>query len=229
MKTVSGGNCVYLAMVVMALIAAGCGKKPVVETSQRTIVFFGDSVTAGYGVKEGTSFYDRIAYVMKKGVYGSVVTYNAGVSGDDTNEALRRIPDVKALNPDIIVIAFGLNDCQSSGITPRQYIANIKIILSQMPRDTKPVLATSNTFMDTGQELWTDLNRGLEGYMEELRKLARDNNYPLIDVNDVWKEKIRSDSRNMENLYADPTHPSSDGHRLIYETYMTVIRKVLMQ
>ena len=229
MKTVSGGNCVYLAMLAIVFIAVGCGKKPVVEPTQRTIVFFGDSVTAGYGVKDGSSFYDRIANVMNKGVYGNVITYNAGVSGDDTNEALMRIPNVKAMNPDIVVIAFGLNDCQSSGITPRQYIANIKLILSQMPRETRPVLATSNTFMDTGQELWTDLNRKLEVYMEEVRTLAREGNYPLIDVNDVWKDQIRNDSRNMENLYVDPTHPSSVGHKLIYETYMAVLRKIIMQ
>ncbi len=91
----------------------GCGKKPEkVSAPPLTIVFFGDSVTFGYGVDTETeSFYARIRKVLQTGIYGEVTTINAGVSGDDTSEALKRMPtDVVVHKPDILVIAFGLNE-----------------------------------------------------------------------------------------------------------------------
>ena len=210
---------------------SGCGKKPeIIIKPAKKIVFFGDSVTYGYGVNNTReSFYARIDYVMKAGVYGDVVTVNAGVSGDDTSEALDRVKEVALSNPDILVIAFGLNDCQADRVDPAMFRKNLIKIISFFPRDTKILLATSNTFMETGQPMWKDLNSALDLYMDEVKTLAKERNYPLIDVQSAWKDHLRQDSRSLESMYADPTHPSAKGHKLIFETYMNVLRKIIME
>lgn len=214
------------------VMIVNCAKKPEPEIVKplRTIVFFGDSVTYGYGVDtEKESFFSRIRNVMGSGMYGNVVAINAGVSGDDTSEALKRVTTgVTAHNPDIVVIAFGLNDCQNKAMTPEIFRANIVNMIAGMPSRTRVVLATSNTFFDSGQSTWENLNKSLDPFMDEIRALARERNLPLIDVNDIWKDQLRMDQRHIETFYTDPTHPSAKGHGVIYEAYMNVLRRILM-
>ncbi|MCE5251004.1 SGNH/GDSL hydrolase family protein [bacterium] len=228
----STGVTYYIVCIVagVLLLFGGCGRKSVKKVEPLRIVFFGDSVTYGYGVNDKTeSFFARINSVMKKGVYVNVEPFNAGVNGDDTFEAITRIDSVKALDPDIVIIAFGLNDCQVSRITPGQFRDNLIRICDSFPPETRIVLATSNSFMETGQPLWKELNSTLDIYMDEIRSIARERGYILIDVHAAWKEYLRHDSRNTETMYVDPTHPSAKGHRLIYETYMNGLRKLFVR
>ena len=214
---------------VILAIFSGCGKKPEMKKTHLNIVFYGDSVTNGYGIKDTSrSFYGRIEAIMKAGVYDDVTTYNAGVNGDDTSEASARIVEVKALKPDIVVIAFGLNDCQNERITLQDFRQNLLRMSYSFPSETRIVYATSNTFMDTGQELLKKLNKSLDLYMEEMRKIAREKDYPLIDIHEAWKKQIRYDSRHIESLYIDPSHPSEKGHDLFFRMYMDVLRKLIV-
>ncbi|MBN1294783.1 MAG: SGNH/GDSL hydrolase family protein [Candidatus Latescibacteria bacterium] len=214
----------------MFVMFSGCGKKAEVRKISKRIVFFGDSITFGYGVDtQKESFYSRIDNIMKAGVYDNAVAINAGVNGDNTYSALERINDVVACKPDILIVAFGLNDCQTDSVDPEQFRKNLIKMISFFPRDIRIVLATSNSFMDTGQDTWRNLNGSLDLYMAEIRNLARERSYPLIDVHDIWKNQLRQDSRNLESMYVDPTHPSAKGHELIYETYMSVLRKLIVE
>ena len=223
---------ILLGCIILVTVISGCGKRPEKAGAPPiTIVFFGDSITFGYGVDTETeSFFSRINSIMQTGMYGDVRIVNAGVSGDDTSEALRRVTtDVTALNPDIVVIAFGLNDCQNKSMTPAKFRENINNMIAAMPSKSRVILATSNSFLETGQSLWMDLNESLEPYMEVVRATARDRNLSIIDVNSAWKEHLRQDQRHMETFYIDPTHPSAKGHGLIYEAYMNVLRRTLMK
>ena len=92
------------------------------ETPKK-IVFFGDSVTEGcfelyptdYGfdtVRRPENAYPAIVTRALKERYGeNAVTVNAGRSGDNSKKGLARIEaDVLSLRPDIVTVAFGLND-----------------------------------------------------------------------------------------------------------------------
>ena len=220
-------------LLISVAIVAGCGKKPEIkpEKPKRSIVFFGDSVTYGYGVdSEKDSYYARISKVMRSGLFGDVTTVNAGVSGDDTAEGLSRVTtDVTAHNPDIVIMAFGLNDCQNRGMTTEEFHRNITNMIAAMPSKTQVILATSNSFLETGQSTWEDLNDSLDPFMDEIRTIARERELSLIDINRIWKDQLKRDSRHMESFYVDPTHPSAKGHGVIYEAYMNVLRRILMK
>ena len=192
---------------------------------------FGDSVVYGHGVDAETeSFYSRIANIMKSGIYGDVKTVNAGMSGDDTSEALRRVTtDVTAHNPDIVIIAFGLNDCMNRTMTTENFRHNIENMIAAMPSKTQVILATSNSFLETGRSAWEDLNDSLDPFMMEIRAIARDRALTLIDVHDAWKDQLKQDQRHIESYYIDPTHPSAKGHGVIYEVYMNALRRILMK
>ena len=217
-----------LLCVFLCFTSFGCIRRPETMKKPLTIVFFGDSVTYGYGVdRTAESFYSLISKDLATGKFGPVTAINAGKSGDDTSEAFQRIGAVNQAKPDIVVIALGLNDCQTRNITPAIYAENIKKIISALTPGTRVVIATSNTFLETGEPIWTRLNTALVPFMAEARALAREGRHPLIDVNAAWVKALKANPVGAKALYSDPTHPSASGHRLIHDVYMKELANIL--
>lgn len=76
-----------------------------IHTPGRSVVCFGDSLTAGVGAKPGEDIASRLGAALGRAVV------NAGVSGDTTSSALARVAtDVLVHRPGIVVICLGGND-----------------------------------------------------------------------------------------------------------------------
>lgn len=73
------------------------------------VVFLGDSLTSGYGLSIEESYPSLITELAQKQNL-PVKTVNAGVGGDTTAGALRRLNWVLKNNGDIFVVALGAND-----------------------------------------------------------------------------------------------------------------------
>ncbi|MEM7768234.1 MAG: arylesterase [Pseudomonadota bacterium] len=75
-----------------------------------TVVFLGDSLTAGFQLPPGDALPAQVGRVLAaRGIKINAV--NAGVSGDTTANGLARYDwSVAAANPDLLVIALGAND-----------------------------------------------------------------------------------------------------------------------
>ena len=94
---------------------------PNLDSPGRTIVCFGDSLTAGIGRGDGPSYPEHLASEL------GVEVVNAGVPGDTASQALRRIDGVLAEDPWLVVIGLGGND-----ILRRVPIENTEEALSQI-------------------------------------------------------------------------------------------------
>jgi len=79
------------------------------SAADRVIVAFGDSLTAGLGVKPEQSYPARLEAKLRAEGYDYRVV-NAGVSGDTTAGGLRRVDWALRSKPDIVVVALGAND-----------------------------------------------------------------------------------------------------------------------
>jgi acyl-CoA thioesterase-1 len=100
---------VLLAFVFLLLaLMAGCaGKREIknIDSKGTTIICFGDSITFGYGVSLGEDYPSALAKSL------SIPVINAGIDGDTTRTALKRIEsDVLEKNPRLVIIEFGGND-----------------------------------------------------------------------------------------------------------------------
>ena len=90
------------ALLVLALAVAHAAGEPV-------IVALGDSLTAGFGVLPDEAYPALLeARLRREGYVYRVV--NAGVSGDTTAAALRRVDWVLRSQPAIVIVALGAND-----------------------------------------------------------------------------------------------------------------------
>ena len=75
----------------------------------RTLVCFGDSITAGYGLDESQSYPAALEPLLSSRGYHYHVA-NKGVSGDTTKDAVARVNSIVALHPEVVVVEFGGND-----------------------------------------------------------------------------------------------------------------------
>lgn len=73
-----------------------------------TIMVFGDSLSAGYGVPTGKSWVDLLQQKLGKTRYRVV---NASISGETTSGGLARInPALEKFRPEIVILELGAND-----------------------------------------------------------------------------------------------------------------------
>jgi acyl-CoA thioesterase-1 len=93
------------------------------QSGTGTIVALGDSLTAGYGVKEKESYPVRLEKkLLEDGWHWRVI--NAGICGETSVETLGRIDAVLKLKPDIVILEIGVNDA-FRGIDPQLTRNNI--------------------------------------------------------------------------------------------------------
>jgi len=79
------------------------------ESTRPTIVFLGDSLTAGLGLEEGDAYPALVGEALAaRGLPVRVV--NAGVSGDTTAGGLARLDWLLTQKPAVVVVALGAND-----------------------------------------------------------------------------------------------------------------------
>lgn len=123
------------------------------ETPKK-IVFFGDSVTEGcfelypasYGfdtVRRHENAYPSLVTEALKRKYGdNVIAINAGKSGDNAKRGLARIEaDVLSQKPDLVTVAFGLNDI----FRPAEFEKNYEEILRKISSSgAKTIVITPN-------------------------------------------------------------------------------------
>src|SRR4030088_2003628 len=131
-----GGNQLRSLALLGALVAilsfptAGGAKRD--ASNMITIVAFGDSLTAGYGLSRKQAYPALIAEKMRAAGYEFEVV-NAGSSGDTTTGGLRRLPAILRAhkNIDIFILELGINDA-FRGVPIDQLRANLQAIIDQV-------------------------------------------------------------------------------------------------
>jgi acyl-CoA thioesterase-1 len=100
------------------------------EAGTRTVVFLGDSLTAGYGLEPDAALPEQVEAVWaSQGI--DAVAVNAGVSGDTTANGLARFDwSVTAAEPDLLVVSLGANDFLM-GVPAEVAKANLAAILER--------------------------------------------------------------------------------------------------
>jgi acyl-CoA thioesterase-1 len=91
-----------LAVALSALVS-------VASAAPVSIVAFGDSLSAGYGLGPGESFPEQLQAALRQRGH-DVVVANAGVSGDTASDGLARLEWSVPADADIVIVELGAND-----------------------------------------------------------------------------------------------------------------------
>ncbi len=213
-----------LLVVIAAWIFWPTGNERVVSSiperstvfAEYTIIAFGDSLTAGYGLLASEAYPAQLeARLLARGYPVRVV--NAGVSGETTRGNLERANFIRAQNPDLVIIGIGGNDALRLlplNETKNNLVETIKILQSG---DRPPVIMLL--------KMQAPLTAGL-GYKQDFdalyEEIAKEYNILLVPF---LTAELFFDSA---NKLSDGIHYNAEGYRRAVDEYiLPVVSEVL--
>ncbi|WP_243395762.1 arylesterase [Sphingomonas oleivorans] len=164
-------------LVHAAAFFALAGAVPAVA-AEKLVLAFGDSLTAGYGLKPGQGFADQLQAALRRDGIAARV-HNAGVSGDTTAGGKARLGWVLTglkLKPDLAIVELGAND-MLRGLPPEQARANLEAILAELQRRKIPVLLAG---MLASPNLGADYRRRFDSIYPALARRYNVRLYPFF-------------------------------------------------
>ncbi|WP_268123152.1 arylesterase [Roseivirga pacifica] len=185
------------------------------QNEKQTIVFFGDSITAGYGIATENAFPALIDQKLQsEGLNYTAV--NAGLSGETSMGGLNRIDWILRSKPTILMLELGGND-GLRGLSLEETEKNLKAIIDKVRAanaDTKIILAGMQIPPNLGQDYTTQ-------FKNLFPKVAKDKGVAFIPF---LLENVGGDKS--LNL-SDGIHPNEEGHKIVAETVWQALKPLL--
>lgn len=182
---------------------------------RKTILFFGDSITAGYGIDSFDAFPALIQEKLNEMDY-HYRAINAGLSGETSAGGLRRVDWILQQPVDIFVLELGGND-GLRGIDPADTKRNLQGIMDKV-WETYPDVVIILTGMEAPPNMGAD-------YTREFRTIYRE----LAEENEViFMPFILEDVAGDPELnLPDGIHPTEEGHKIVARNLWTLIEPIL--
>lgn len=176
-----------------------------------TIVAFGDSLTAGYGIDIEDSYPAQLEKRLIDDGY-KVRVINMGVSGETTTAGLDRVDFVLSQNPDLILLGLGAND-MLRGTSPTVTAKNLDSIVSKITAAKIPlVLLGMQSAASNGREFTAAFN----AIYPNLSKKYTAELVPFFLEGVVLKSDLNTQ---------DGIHPNKDGYAYIVENHILPVVK----
>ena len=179
----------------------------------RTLVFLGDSLTAGYGVDIKEAYPSLIeARLKSKGVAWKVV--NAGVSGDTTAGGLRRLDWLFKQRIDVLFLCLGAND-GLRGLSVPEAEKNLRAIVDKAKaKGITTVLAG----VQIPENYGADYRQQFDAIFPRIAREKKVLYMPFLLEGVAMKPELNQDDR---------IHPNAVGHRIVAENVWKVLEPVL--
>ena len=184
---------------------------------QRSILFLGTSLTAGYGLDPEQAY----PALLQKKIDGAGLDYwviNAGVSGETSAGALRRVDWLMRQPVSVLVLETGAND-GLRGLSPDSLRSNVQAIF-----DRAKQVQPSTRLVLVGMQIPPNYGRT---YSQQFRsvysELAQSNGAALVPF---LLEGVGGVSALNQ---PDGVHPTAEGQRRMAETVWRVLEPVLRE
>ena len=205
-----------LSSLVLALVSAAVfGSAPRDAATAPRIVAFGDSLTSGHGIGASRAF----PAILQQRLDAAGLNYtivNAGVSGDTSTRALRRLD--RALEGDvrILVVALGAND-GLRGVPVAQLRANLsQIIEAAQTRGAAVLLCGMEALPIHGWDYSV-------AFHNAYRELAQKYNVTLVPF------MLMNVIGNATLMQPDHIHPNAAGARTIADNIWPYLEPMVAQ
>jgi len=185
------------------------------KPERKTILFFGNSLTAGYGIED----YEAFPALIQDKLDSLEMDYqviNGGLSGETTASGLSRLDWFLEEKPEIFILELGGND-GLRGISLDETEKNLRGIINAVEEkypETKVLLAGMQIPPNMGQA-YTD------EFREMYAEIAEDKDVALIPF---LLEGVAGDP---EYNLPDGIHPTAEGHQIVAETVWQYLEPLL--
>jgi acyl-CoA thioesterase-1 len=183
----------------------------------RTIVFFGDSLTAGYGLNDPSSeAYPALLQQKIEAEKPGWRAVNAGLSGETTSGGLRRVDWILRQPVDIFVLALGGND-GLRGIDPAVSRANLLQILERV-RAKYPQAKLVLAGMQMPPSMGADFAKAFEQMYPDVAEKTGAVLVPFL---------LQGVGGQLDLNLPDRIHPNAKGHAVLADTVWKTLRPLL--
>ena len=209
------------------------------------IVAFGDSVTQGY-TAHATIDHDQVYHARLKRRLETthpLTTFsviNAGAAGHTVQDALKRLErDVIRYDPDLLIVAFGLNDAAHGGCEGvPQFKADLNRLLERVETDTgaQVLLVTpSFTLQQVSDRVHPEeliyatgllpLQHGgiVSAYATAIRQIGQARHLPVADVYAAWERAALAGVNTDDWLSNGLNHPTGEAHTITADLLFELI------
>ncbi|OKS87134.1 arylesterase [Mucilaginibacter polytrichastri] len=223
------------AAILLSLLVISCGDKKTAKntladtlankadlagqttpTSTKTILVFGDSLTAGYGLDDPSDAFPGVIKAKIDSLKLPYAVINSGVSGETSAGGLSRIDWVLKQKPDIFLLELGAND-GLRGNSVAQTITNLQAIIDKVKAkypDAKIILLGMQVPPSMGQQYVND-------FKKMYPDLAAKNHIGLVPF---LLENVGGITKLNQ---ADGIHPNPTGAKIVAENVWKVLQPEL--
>ncbi len=185
------------------------------SAKQKTIVFFGNSLTAGYGV-DPTEAYPALIQNIMDSLKLNYKVINAGVSGETSSGGNGRVDWILRQHVDVFVLELGGND-GLRGIPLTETKKNLQAIINKVKSkypDAKIAIEGMQIPPNMGQQYATE-------FKNIYPELASKNNASLIPF---LLKNVGGDAKLNQQ---DGIHPTPEGHKIVAQNVWNVLKGIL--
>lgn len=183
------------------------------DNAPQTLMLFGDSLMAGYGLSHEDGFARQLEAALRDAGH-DVTVINSSVSGDTTAAGLARLDWALVDQPDMVLLELGANDALR-GVEPSQTRENLGQIIGKLrDRDVTVLLAGMMAPPNMGKQYGAEFNQ-IYPELAAKHQLAF---YPFFLDGVAANPDLNQD---------DGMHPNADGVKIIVERILPKVIDVL--
>lgn len=177
------------------------------KDEKKNILFFGDSLTAGYGITKEQAFPALIQKELNEKGHKQYHVINAGLSGETSAGGLTRIDWILKKHIDVFVLELGAND-GLRGLPIEQTKKNLQGIIDKV-KGKNPNVKVVIAGMMVPPNLGPDYSKEFKAIFPELAKNNKALLIPFLLENVAGDEKLNQ---------TDGIHPNVAGHKIVAKT-----------
>jgi acyl-CoA thioesterase-1 len=186
---------------------------PLFAADRAVLVCYGDSITAGYGLKDGQSYPDALQRDLDTRGYHYKVN-NQGTSGATSMDAVSNLRSILTLHPEAAIVEFGGND-GLRGVPPDQTRRNLDTVLTTLENAHIKVLLAGITLPPNyGSDY-------IQQFDQVFRDLAKKHHTAFVPM--IYKDLINVPG----TIQPDGIHPTAKGSNIIAQTLLPVLTPLL--
>lgn len=198
-----------LISLTMTLLAV---QRPV-HDSRPVILAFGDSLTAGYGVPNGSGYPEQLQRKLDSLGYKYRIV-NMGISGDTTSGGRARLQAGINTMPSIVLLELGAND-GLRGMPVPEMQTNLEEMITKFKKTGATVILAGMTLPRNYGTAY------VKSFEDVFRTLAKKYNLPLIPF------LLEGVAGNPKYTLPDFLHPNAEGYKLVTDIVMKTLDPVL--
>ena len=187
------------------------------QKEEKVILFFGNSLTAGYGLDPSEAFPALIQQRLDSLGYNNYKVVNAGLSGETTAGGNQRLDWVLERQPvDVFVLELGAND-GLRGVNPASTQQNLEEMIDKV-RKVNPEVEIILAGMMVPPSMGQEYSRKFSQVFPEVAKKKNVKLVPFL-LQDVAGERAL-------NL-GDGVHPNAKGQKILARNVWEVLKEII--